>query len=496
MKKASSSGSGSTPAAGLAVLVLAAGKGTRLPGAGPKVLVECLGTPLLDHVRRAVMPLAPDHTVVVIGYGRELVADWIGRHWNGVKTAVQEPQHGTGHAVRIALAAIPSFAGDVLVVCGDVPQLEEHDLDVLLDAHRRAHAAATVLTGVVTDPGRLGRIVRGTDGRLRGIVEAKDATPEQLAVREFNTGVYAFAAGPLRAAVAHLPRANAQGEEYLTDAVGSLATSGHRVETARAADGSALLGVNTPADLAAAVVALRRRIVGRHLAAGVLVVDPESTHIEPDVEIAPGARILPFTYIGHGCRVGPDCVVGPFAHLRGGTVLDRGAVVGNFVEVKASHLFPGVKAKHLTYLGDADVGEGANIGCGTITANYDGKNKHRTSVGAGAHIGAGTVLVAPVAVGVGARTGANTVVLARRDVPPGATVVGVPSREIPSGHPSAAAAAPARSATGRADPARPPPPANRLLGKPSAQKADPRARTPVPAPPKASPKSKSSVRKG
>lgn len=495
MKKASSPGS--PPAAGLAVVVLAAGKGTRLPGAGPKVLVECLGTPLLDHVRRAVTPLAPNHTVVVVGFGRELVTEWLGKHWPGAKAAVQEPQHGTGHAVRVALAAIPAFAGDVLVVCGDVPQLEEHDLDALLDAHRRAHAAATVLTGVVTDPGRLGRIVRGADGRLQGIVEAKDASAEQLTVREFNTGVYAFAAGPLRAAVARLPRANAQGEEYLTDAVGALASSGQRVETARATDGSALLGVNTPADLASAVTALRRRIVGRHLAAGVLVVDPESTHIEPDVEIAPGARILPWTYVGHGCRIGPECIVGPFAHLRGGTVLDRGAVVGNFVEVKGSHLSAGVKAKHLTYLGDADVGEGANIGCGTITANYDGKHKHRTTVGAGAHIGSGTVLVAPVTVGAGARTGANAVVTARHDVPPGATVIGVPAREIGARSNGAASAASPKGGRGPAAPT----PAKAGLSKPSGSGPAPKqGAARVPAAPaaaaKSKSKSKSSARKG
>ncbi len=493
MKKASSPGS--PAAAGLAVIVLAAGKGTRLPGTGPKVLVECLGTPLLDHVRRAVEPLAPDHTVVVVGFGRELVTAWLGKHWAGAKAAVQDPQHGTGHAVRVALAAIPSFSGDVLVVCGDVPQLEEHDLDALLDAHRRAHAAATVLTGVVTDPGRLGRIVRSADGRLQGIVEAKDASTEQLAVREFNTGVYAFAAGPLRTAVARLPRANAQGEEYLTDAVGAIAATGQRVETARAADGSALLGVNTPADLASAVTALRRRIVGRHLAAGVLVVDPESTHIEPDVEIAAGARILPWTYLGHGCRIGPECVVGPFAHLRGGTVLERGAVVGNFVEVKGSRLAAGVKAKHLTYLGDADVGEGANIGCGTITANYDGKQKHRTTIGSAAHIGSGTVLVAPVTVGEGARTGANAVVTAGRHVPAGATVIGVPARDISARADGAPASAPAKGSVpskGKGPGPAAPPPAKG--GAPKPRKGAEAKRAASAAPSKS--KSKPTVRKG
>ena len=415
----------------LAVVVLAAGRGTRLPGAGPKVLVECLGRPLLEHVRRAVVGLSPDETIVVTGFGREQVHPWLAAHWHGAHAVVQEPQNGTGHAVRVALSAIPRFHGDVIVVCGDVPQIEHGDLRLLLAGHRRARADATVLSGVVTDPGHLGRLVRDpATGRLARIVEARDASEEVLAIREFNTGIYAFDAAALRRAVADLPRANTQGEEYLTDAIGALAITGGRVEVERAADGSALLGVNTPADLAIAVAALRRRIVGRHLAAGVLVVDPDSTVIEPDVEIAAGARILPFTYLGHGCKIGPECTVGPFAHLRGGTVLERGAQVGNFVEVKATTMGAGAKAKHLTYLGDASIGEGANIGCGTITANYDGKQKHRTTVGAGAHIGSGTVLVAPVTVGAGARTGANAVVTARHDVPPGATVVGVPARTL------------------------------------------------------------------
>lgn len=425
----------------LTVVVLAAGKGTRLPGAGPKVLVECLGAPLLDHVRRAVSALSPDETLVVTGFGRELVEPWVASRWPGAKTVLQSPQNGTGHAVRVALKGAAKQGGDVIVVCGDVPQVEADDLRALLDAHRRARADATVLVGAASDPGQLGRIVReGTTGRFARIVEAKDASPETLALREFNTGIYAFAEAPLREAVADLPRRNAQGEEYLTDAVGAIAASGGKVETERSSDGSALLGVNTPTDLARAVGALRRRIVGRHLAAGVLIVDPDTTVIEPDVEIAAGARILPFTYLGHGCRIGADCVVGPFAHLRGGTVLEKGAQIGNFVEVKATTMGPGAKAKHLTYLGDAEVGEGANIGCGTITANFDGKNKHRTKVGAGARIGSGTVLVAPVTVGANARTGANAVVTAGRNVAPGATVVGVPARPLdPKGRAAPAA---------------------------------------------------------
>lgn len=414
----------------IAVVVLAAGKGTRLPGTVAKALVECLGEPLLAHVQRAIAPLHPKACVVVVGHGREAVTAWLTARWPTAKAAVQEPQNGTGHATRVALAAIPAFHGDVIVVCADVPQLTADDLSELLAEHRRANAAATVLVGETPDPKRLGRVERGQDGRIVRIVEASDATPAQLALTEFNTGIYVFDASRLREALATCSTANAQGEEYLPDAVAALVAAGHPVEGLKTANGALLLGVNTSADLATAVVALRLRTVGAHLAAGVQIVDPASTVIEEDVRIAPGARILPFTYIGHGCVIGPGCIVGPFAHLRGGTVLEEGAQIGNFVEVKATRMGKGAKAKHLTYLGDADVGERANIGCGTITANYDGKSKHRTTVGPGAHIGSGTVLVAPVTVGAGARTGAGAIVTAGHHVRPGETVVGVPARPL------------------------------------------------------------------
>src|SRR5687768_11619735 len=210
----------------LAAIVLAAGKGTRLPGAGPKVLVECLGAPLLEHVRRAIAPLSPSKTVVVVGHERQTVSSWLSQHWPGARSVVQDPQHGTGHAVRTAMAALPGFSGDVLVVCGDVPQVEPEDLRRLVDAHRRARAHVTVLVGVASDPGRLGRVVRdAVTGSLARIVEARDATPDVLAIHEFNTGLYVFVAAALRRAVAHLPRHSSSGEEYLTDAVGVLAAS-------------------------------------------------------------------------------------------------------------------------------------------------------------------------------------------------------------------------------------------------------------------------------
>ena len=412
-----------------AAVVLAAGKGTRLPGSTPKVLVDCLGVPILEHVRRALEPLSLETVLLVVGHGREQVVAWSEKHWPKARPVVQEPQNGTGHAVRVAMEAVSDLEGDVLVLCGDVPQVEPEDLSTLLKEHRASGAVATILVGRTKEAGLLGRVIRKKDGSLDRIVEAKDATKEVLAVPEFNTGVYAVDAGRLWWAVSALTKKDAQGEEYLTDALTALAAES-QVDLLPARDGEALLGVNTPDDLARAYERLRRREVAAHMKHGVQIVDPLRVVIEADVTIAPGARILPFSYVGHGCRIGAECVVGPFAHLRGGTVLEKGVHVGNFVEVKATVMREGSKAKHLSYLGDADVGAGANIGCGTITANYDGTVKHKTKIGKGARIGSGTVLVAPVTVGDGAVTGAGAIVLAGKDVPAGTTAVGVPAHVI------------------------------------------------------------------
>jgi len=416
----------------LALLVLAAGKGTRMGGeddAPPKVLVECLGAPLLEHVRRAVAPLDADETVVVTGHRADLVDAWMTKHWSEAQTALQQPQNGTGHATRLALEAIPDFDGDVAVLYGDVPQLHTADIERLLAAHRGTKALASLLTGVVDEPGRLGRVVRDATGRFERIVEAADADAAVLAIKEFNTGIYVFDAATLRAAVSDLSTANAQGEEYVTDAVGTIAAKG-TVTPVLCADPRSLSGVNDWGDLATATALIRRRITSEHMARGVVVTDPDTTVIEIDVEIEAGAKIFPFTHIGKGCRIAAGAEVGPFARLRGGAVLEADAVVGNFVEVKGSRLGAGAKAKHLSYLGDADVGENANIGCGTITANYDGKNKHRTTIGPGASTGSGTVLVAPVTLPEGAKTGANAVMLSKTPAQAGDTLVGVPARVI------------------------------------------------------------------
>ena len=419
----------------LAVLVLAAGQGTRLAvrsDAPPKVLATCLGAPLLDHVRRALAPLEAT-TCVVTGHGREQVDAWIEAHWPDARIVHQVEQHGTGHAVRLAMEALPDHQGDVLVVYGDVPQMTTSALISLLEHHRSRQADATVLTGVLDNAGSLGRIVRTADGAFEAIVEAKDAAdrPEVLALGEFNTGIYAFRAEPLRPALAQLQRNNAQGEEYATDAVGHIAAAGGRVEAVCTPEATSLAGVNDLTDMADAASLLRRRELQRHMRAGVCIVDPDHTIVEVGVSIGRGATIYPFTHIERGCVVGEEAKIGPFARLRGRSVIGARAEIGNFVETKAAHFGDGAKAKHLTYVGDADVGAAANIGCGTITANYDGVRKHKTVIGARARIGSGTVLVAPVEVGAGGVTGANAVVLPGRDVPPGRTAVGIPARHLP-----------------------------------------------------------------
>jgi bifunctional UDP-N-acetylglucosamine pyrophosphorylase/glucosamine-1-phosphate N-acetyltransferase len=286
-----------------------------------------------------------------------------------------------------------------------------------------------MLSSIVEDPSGYGRLARDKEGNLIGIVEEADCDEETLAVQEINAGVYVLDLSALRKAIANLDTDNAQGEFYLTDAALSvLSETDGAVVTIEGED--EILGVNTLVDHARAARILREWILGEHMLSGVQVDDPASTFIEHGVEIAPGARILPFTVIRKGCKVGADCSIGPFAHLRGATQMADKSELGNFVEAKNAQMGEGAKAKHLTYLGDTTVGSRANIGCGTITANYDGTAKHRTEIGSRAFIGSGTVLVAPVKVGDGATTGAGAVVLSNRDVPDGEVVIGIPAKSL------------------------------------------------------------------
>jgi len=418
----------------VAAVVLAAGKGTRMRSERPKVLYEVAGRPMVGHVLEAALGLRPRAVVVVVGHGAAEVRAAVRADGafdaKAVRFALQRDQRGTGHALRCALPALRGFRGTVVVLNGDVPLVGTEVLRTLVEAHRRSSHAATVLTFRPADPTGYGRVVRDSRGAFLDIVEDKDADFETRTIAEVNAGLYAFDAAVLPAALRRLKSRNASGELYVTELPRLLRRDGKAVGAVRVLDPDAVSGVNTLSELAQASGAMRRRVLERFLGEGVEILDPASAFIAPDVRIGAGTRVLPFTVIEGGVRVGRGCVVGPFARLRKGTVLEDGAIVGNFVEVKASRLGRGSRARHLAYLGDADLGRGVNVGAGTITCNYDGRRKSHTAVGDGAFLGSGTLLVAPVRVGKRAVTGAGAVVLAGRHVPPGATAVGVPARIV------------------------------------------------------------------
>jgi bifunctional UDP-N-acetylglucosamine pyrophosphorylase/glucosamine-1-phosphate N-acetyltransferase len=414
---------------------------------------------VLDAVRGA----GCRQRVVVVGHGADQVKAALPQD---CVPALQAQRRGTGHAVLCARPALKSFKGTLLVAGGDSPLLSAKVLRGLARHHAASKASATVMSAVLPQGGAYGRILRGPSGALERIVEARDASPAELAVREVNSGVYCFEAPALWKALEKVRPSNAQGEYYLTDVLALLLQSGQKVAAWACPDADAMRGVNDRAELAWAAALLRQRKAAELMAAGVTLVDPASTHIDSQVRVGRDTVILPYcflegsTVVGQGCRVGPfsrikdsrledACVVeqsvlegarvasgasvGPWTRLRPGSRVGRNSHLGNFVEVKNSALGEGVKAGHLSYLGDATVGAGSNIGCGTITANYDGKSKHRTILGAGAFTGSGTVLVAPVRMGARSRTGAGAVVLKGRTVAAGQTVVGVPARPLKRG---------------------------------------------------------------
>jgi bifunctional UDP-N-acetylglucosamine pyrophosphorylase/glucosamine-1-phosphate N-acetyltransferase len=421
------------------VILLAAGKGTRMRGALPKVLHPICGRPLVAWVVDQALSLDPERLVVVIGDGGEAMSEAVTAAAGDtpVTFVVQVPQLGTGHAVQVTLEALGENPGRVVVLYGDMALLREDTLAALVAAQEEG--GLSILTSEMDEPHGYGRILREATptGSVTGIVEECDATPEQRAIDECNLGVYCFDGLRLVEDLPRLTNDNDQGEYYLTDLVAMAVAAGRPVTTGSIGDPDEALGVNTLAHLAEVRWARQVRILEDHMAAGVYIEDPASTTIDAGVEIGAGTRILPYTVIRSGVRVGEGCEVGPFTHLRAGTVLEKGVEVGNFTESKNSTLGPGVKAKHLSYLGDATIGAGTNVGAGTIFANYDGKTKHHTHVGRNAFIGSGTILVAPGTIGEGATTGAGAVVTGRTEVGPGETWVGVPARPLADRGPSA-----------------------------------------------------------
>ena len=439
-----------------AAIVLAAGEGTRMKSRRPKVLHEVGGRSLLDHVLAAVSPLGAPRTTVVIGAGRDLVAQGLPAD-SAVTAVVQEQQLGTGHAVRVALDALNAAASldpqdTLIVVPGDTPLLRAETLGALLGLHAEHHASATLLTAVLPDPTGYGRIVRESAGTgpVRQVVEHRDADAITREIREVATGVYAFAAGPLAAALSHLTTDNAQGEQYLPDVVAWLVADGQVVQALAAEDASETVGVNDRVQLAAAGRVLNDRLLNSAMLNGVTVVDPATTWLgadvalEPDVTLLPGVKLYGLTRIASGAVIGPDCSlvdtevradaivrnttadhavigegcdVGPYTYLRPGTVLGAGAKAGAYVEMKAATIGEGAKVPHLSYVGDAEVGAFTNIGCGVVFVNYDGVKKSRTVVGEAAFVGSDSMLVAPVTIGDGAYTAAGSVIT--EDVAPG-----------------------------------------------------------------------------
>jgi bifunctional UDP-N-acetylglucosamine pyrophosphorylase/glucosamine-1-phosphate N-acetyltransferase len=449
----------------LAAVVLAAGEGTRMRSKTPKVLHPLCGRPMILHVLDRLVELPLARIVVVVGHEAERVTKTVQEQLATdipVEFVEQRLQRGTGDAASVGLTGSGfdlDAEDDVLVLTGDTPLLRAETLAVLATEHRLVDAAATILTADLDEPTGYGRIVRDARGGVDRIVEQADATDAELEITEVNSSIYCFRRGLLAPALRRLDPENAQGEYYLTDVIGVLRAAGHVVIGAHADDPTETLGVNDRDQLAAAEAVLRRRINRTWMRAGVSMTDPERTYVDASVELEPDVALLPDTMlegrtvVGAGSVIGPTCqlvdtivgeratvrqtvayeteigdgaTIGPFVSLRPGTRVAAGAHVGTFVETKNADIGEGAKVPHLAYVGDAEIGPDANIGAGTITANYDGRRKNRTKVGRDARIGSNTVLVAPVEVGDGAYTAAGAVVA--RDVPPGALAKGVPAR--------------------------------------------------------------------
>ena len=435
------------------VIALAAGKGTRMKSALPKVLHRVAGAPMIEYVLRAAAALAPRTTVVVVGHEAERVKAALSSPQR-LTFVVQEPQLGTAHALLTAQPALGKASGTLVLLSGDVPLLTAATLENLRDRHQRTGAALTVVTAVVEQPEGYGRIVRSGQ-KIARVVEEQDASSAEWVIREINSGIYAFALEGLFEAVAAVAPDNAQHEYYLPDLVALYHRRGLVVETCSVADPNEILGINSRAELAAVNCIVRQLKNSDLMAAGVTIEDPATTYIDRDVQVGtdtvihPGVSLEGCTIIGTACeihsgarivdsRIGDrvtvhnycvmtnvtvesDASVGPFAHLRNETSVGERAKVGNFVEMKKTILGPGSKAIHLTYLGDAVIGTNVNVGAGTITCNYDGTKKHTTTIQDGAFIGSDTQLIAPVTVGEGAYVGSGTTI--RKNVPAGALAV-------------------------------------------------------------------------
>ena len=425
-------------------IILAAGKGTRMKSKLPKVLHKVCGKPMLEHVIGAAKGAGSTREIVIIGNGADEVREKI----NGVEFALQSEQLGTGHAVKMAKDNLANVEGVALILCGDTPLVTSELLTKFVESHMNSKAVATVLTAMMPDATGYGRIVRNQSGTIDKIVEQKDATDEELQIHEVNSGIYCFDIKTLFESLEKITNNNAQNEYYLTDVLAIIREQGLVVNALVSNDFTQILGINSRQQLALSERILRQRKNFQLMDSGVTILDPDSTFIDYDVEINRDTTILPFTYIesgtkiGENCSIGPNCRlqnttignnvtlqfvyaheckidddvnIGPYVHLRPGTHIGKGVKIGNFVEVKNSNIGEGSKLPHLQYIGDTDMGANVNVGCGSVTCNYDGKQKHRTTIGDNAFIGCNTNMVAPVNIGSGAYTAAGSTIT--RDVP-------------------------------------------------------------------------------
>lgn len=409
-------------------IILAAGEGTRMKSLLPKVLHLICGKPMLAYVLDLAKKIKLTNTFAVLGHKKELFKDLLNEY--KVKTIYQEKLLGTADAVNRAKNALKNFTGNILILYGDQPLLSEETLEKLIARHAESDASATILTANVENPFGYGRIVRDNYSRIRAIIEEKDATGEQRNKGEINTGIICFKKEPLFKAIAKIKPNNAKKEYYLTDAIRIMADEGLLIEYLSIDDSKEAQGINSKGDLAIAYDFIRKKIINEFMDEGITIVDPNTTYIDCDCDIGEDTVIYPFTIIERGVKIGKFCSIGPFCHLRGQTVVDDNATIGNFTELARSRIGKDVFMKHFSYLGDASVGDKVNIGCGTVSANFDGKNKQKTIIKEGAFIGSDTVFVAPVKIGRKAATGAGAVVT--KDVKPGEVVVGVPARPIKS----------------------------------------------------------------
>jgi len=412
-------------------VVLAAGEGTRMKSRHSKVLHRIAGKPMISYVLEALRQAGIRKIVIVAGSNHRELRALYGRE---AEIVFQKKRLGTGHAVLSCRPRLKQFKGSALIVTGDAPLLTAATLRSFVEKYDSEKPAAGILTACFENPHGYGRILRNESGEVAGIREELEATPEEKGICEINSGIYLFDAGNLLNALRNVKPSPTKKEYYLTDAIEIMVREGLKVQGYPLAAGLEVMGINTRKDLAEAAKEIWKRNIEFHLDRGVTVVSPENTYIETGTKVGADTVIFPFSYIEQNVSIGKECKVGPFCKIRSGSKIADGAELGSFVEINRSSIGRKTLVKHLAYLGDARVGSEVNVGAGTITANFDGKNKNKTRIGNKAFLGCDTVLIAPVSVGTGAKTGAGSVVLRGRNVPSGVTVAGIPAKKIKSGN--------------------------------------------------------------